>query len=96
MSYDTNIWEEIGSHMKTAPYNIHNTTLFILIVLSSIYTLFLLISSVFINKLVMVFNHVTTMSAFFFPLTVIISDIESFFHSLKKELGYTERYMARE
>lgn len=61
--------------MKAAPYKIHYATTFILIGLSSMYTLFLLISSVFINKLVVVFDHVTTMSAFFFPFTVIISDI---------------------
>lgn len=61
--------------MKTTPYTINSTTLYILIALSSFYTLFLLISSVFINKLVLVAHHVTTMSAFFFPMTVIISDI---------------------
>jgi uncharacterized integral membrane protein (TIGR00697 family) len=75
MPDDPNIWKKEIILMKEAPYRVHNNTLFILIALTSSYTLFLLISSVFINKLVLAFNHITTMSAFFFPLTVIISDI---------------------
>lgn len=62
--------------MKTAlPIKINNKTYIILLILSCIYILFLLISSVFINKLITLCGHITTMSAFFFPMTFLIADI---------------------
>jgi queuosine precursor transporter len=61
--------------LRAEPYKYNNNMLIVLLSLTSIYVLFLLASSVFINKLITVFGHITTLSAFFFPMTVLISNI---------------------
>jgi queuosine precursor transporter len=57
------------------PIKLESKSYIVLSMLSSVYILFLITSSVFINKLISVYGHLTTLSAFFFPMTIILSDI---------------------